>query len=426
MSDARTPDWLIETQNKSWEPEIIISGIILTFVFLLPNYLYNFFASLIQDHAVWSVVGRFQYSLCLLLLTGLKIILIIHLVLRGLWAGYVGLSYVFPHGVNVENLPEKVRTQHFVRPEEFVIRIERVCSLLFSMVFTSVYFVLGFFLLFIPITLLFFTPLNQEQIKNVTLYVMVPMGSFVIPALAILLSTVWKNSWFNKKLEQIPLGQIIMMYMTNIGRVKTILIYGGYFAVVLAVAWNNMHAFSFKNRDPVKPFKRPGIVALSGEHYENIRNEKLRVQRATLDSYRQHENGMRLFVARYMEDAYTVKMMKENKKLRDKAGITTSIEELWVQDLLDVWIDDQKISALNWVFTQHPGTGQWGFETVIPLDSVVPGNHTLKITKWLWEVRKDKLKHLDPWALIPFQVTGQEPAEPVEEVQTKDGEAPAA
>ncbi len=404
MSDQRTPDWLIETQNKSWEPEIIISGIILTFVFLLPDHLYNFFASLIQDHAVWSVVGRFQYSLCLLLLTGLKIILIIHLVLRGLWAGYVGLSYVFPHGVKTEKLPENARTQHFVRPEEFVIRIERVCSLLFSMVFTSVYFVLGFFLLFIPITLLFFTPLDQEQIKNITLYVMVPLGSFVLPVVSILLSTVWKNSWFSKKLEQIPLGQIIMMYVTNIGRVKTLLIYGGYFALILALAWNNMHAFSFKNRAPVEPLKRPGIVALSGENYENIRNERLRVQRATIDSYRQHEYGMRLFVARYMEDVYTVRMIKENGKLREKAGITADVDELWVQDLFDVRIDDQKIKDLKWVFTQHPRTGQWGFETVIPLEGVAPGDHTLKIEKWLWEVRKDKLKHLDPWAVIPFEV----------------------
>lgn len=30
----KTPDWLIEIQTRSWEPEIIISGIMLTFVFL--------------------------------------------------------------------------------------------------------------------------------------------------------------------------------------------------------------------------------------------------------------------------------------------------------------------------------------------------------------------------------------------------------
>ena len=90
MSDQRTPDWLIETQNKSWEPEIIISGITLTFVFLLPTHLYNMFAALIQDHGAWDILGRMQYNICLMLLMGLKIILIVHLVLRGFWTGYVG------------------------------------------------------------------------------------------------------------------------------------------------------------------------------------------------------------------------------------------------------------------------------------------------------------------------------------------------
>jgi len=404
MSDKQTPDWLIETQNKSWEPEIIISGIILTFVFLLPDYLYNFFASLIQDHAVWEIVGRMQYNICLMLLTGLKIILIIHLVLRGMWAGFVGLSYVFPDGVKAENLPEKVKFQHFVRPEAFVIGIERICSLLFSMVFTSVYFVIGFFALFIPITLLFFTPLDLEQIKNVTLFVIVPLGAFVLPISAILMGTVLKNSWLNRKLESIPLGQIIVIYMSNIGRLRTTLIYVGYFALIVAFVWTDMDAFSFRNKAPVEPMKRPGIVMLQAEYYEDLRNEKLRVQRATIDRYRQSGRRIRLFVARYEQDAYTVEKVKKSEELRKKTGVNGPLDELWIQDFISVWIDDQRVVGLKWVYTRHQETRQWGFETLIPLDGVTPGDHTLKIQKWLWEVRKDKLKHLDPWAVIPFEI----------------------
>jgi len=39
MNKTKTPDWLLDIQNKSWEPEILISGITLTFLFILSNYI---------------------------------------------------------------------------------------------------------------------------------------------------------------------------------------------------------------------------------------------------------------------------------------------------------------------------------------------------------------------------------------------------
>jgi len=404
MSDARTPEWLIETQNKSWEPEILISGITLTFVFLLPTHLYNFFALLIQEYGVWEIVGRMLYGLCLWLLTGLKAILMVHLVLRGMWVGYVGLSYVFPHGVKAENLPEDVRKKHFLRPEESVMQIERICSLLFSMVFTTVYFVIGFFAMFVPITLLFFTQLDPAQIKSLILYVIVPLGVIVLPTLAILLGTVWKDSWINRKLEGLPLGQIILIYVSNIGRLKTILIYGVFMASIVAFIWGDMHQFLFRNRAPVETMQVPDIVALRAENFEDLRNERLRVQRATLDQYRQTENEMRLFVARYKEDEFTVKKLKGSDELRREADIEVPSDDIWLQTVHSVWIDGARVTGLKWIYTVHPETHQRGFETFLPLKEIAPGDHKLKVRKWLWEVRKNKLLDLDPWEYIPFEV----------------------
>ena len=42
MNEKKTPDWLIETQNKSWEPEILISGITLTFLFIISSHIYRY------------------------------------------------------------------------------------------------------------------------------------------------------------------------------------------------------------------------------------------------------------------------------------------------------------------------------------------------------------------------------------------------
>ncbi len=57
--------WLENLQRNSWEPEVIISGIILAFLFIFPSKVYEFSAYLIQDLGV----GYLPSSLVLLYLT---------------------------------------------------------------------------------------------------------------------------------------------------------------------------------------------------------------------------------------------------------------------------------------------------------------------------------------------------------------------
>ena len=113
MEENQTPKWLISTQNKSWEPEIIISGITLTFLFILSNHIYNFFGMLTQDFGVFDAISKTLYIISIISLTSLKIILIVHLVLRGIWTGFVGLSYVLPNGVKYENLHKSQQSIEF-------------------------------------------------------------------------------------------------------------------------------------------------------------------------------------------------------------------------------------------------------------------------------------------------------------------------
>ena len=41
--------WLENLQRNSWEPEIIITGLILAFLFIFPAKIYEFSAYLVQD-----------------------------------------------------------------------------------------------------------------------------------------------------------------------------------------------------------------------------------------------------------------------------------------------------------------------------------------------------------------------------------------
>jgi hypothetical protein len=409
MADHNTPDWLLETQNKSWEPEIIISGITLTLLFLLPQHIYNFCAMLIQDHGVLEILGRSYYLITMTILTGLKIILIIHLILRGYWTGLIGLSYVFPHGVKRENLMKAQQQAIFEKPEDMVIRIEKTCSLLFSFIFPSFLAIFGVLLVFVPVTLLYFTGLDRGMIRTLTLTVVLPVVTGGVVIFTFLLATKLKDSELSKRIERFSLSQILMIYFTNIGRIRMVLMFALYFGIIFALNSSNISNFSFRNMREIKQQTHAGVITENRDQYENTRDQRFRVQRATLDTNRVTEKEVNLFVACYKGDEYTVKMMRENPSLRKKAGISVKPDDLWIQNLYTVLIDDVPVSGIQWCFTQHPKTGQSGFSASIPLEGVTTGFHELRIGKQYWRVSKKELMLLKTWALIPFKVNAVVP-----------------
>ena len=249
-NDENTPKWLIDTQNKSWEPEILISGITLTFLFILSSHIYNFCAMLIQDFGVYEVIGRTSYIASMVILTGLKITLIIHLLLRGLWAGLVGLSYVFPQGIKRENLPPSERDIDYDKPHQSVIKIERICSLLFSFIFSSIASVGGIFLVFIPVVLLFMMGLSTEFIHVASMIYALAVIIFSI-LFSVLLKRWLKNSHLRVLMEKSILNTIIYTYTTNVGRTKTWGLFIIYFAVILLLCRPYFNMFNFENEESV-------------------------------------------------------------------------------------------------------------------------------------------------------------------------------
>ena len=119
---------------------------------------------LIQDIGVIAGFAKILYIITVMTINGFKIILVIHLVLRGLWAGLVGLSYVFPDGVNKEKIAKSQKDINYDNPDVFVIKIEKICSLLFSFIFSYVPIGASIYIVYIPIILLFIIGLNNKYI----------------------------------------------------------------------------------------------------------------------------------------------------------------------------------------------------------------------------------------------------------------------
>ncbi len=400
MPVKKTPQWLVDTQNKSWEPEILISGITLTFLFILSDKIYNFNAMLVQDYAVMYSVAKTVYIISMIFLTGFKIVLITHLVLRGLWTGLVGLSYVFPRGVIRENLAAKEQKIEFRTPTELVIQVEKLCSMLFAFIFSTITFALGFFALYIPIILLFISGLDLTLIRDITVYAILP-AAFLFGLLLTYLGARKEDSSYNKKIASLFFNNLLAIYFSNIGRKKMWSIFVLYFAVIAGLTFNDITSFNFRNNAEVDIPYKGNVPQLNNDNYENLRDKDLRIPRATIDRFRFKSRELDLFIGLYRGDFYTLKKIEENPHLlpESEADETRNITSIYT-----IYLDDEELDGLNFYRIEKQGVSQDGLMTTIPIGNLKPGLHKLKISKLYWKISKKRLKRINNWQVISFEV----------------------
>lgn len=141
----RVPKWLERIQQNSWEPEILLSGFVVVGLLQLPAYIRQaaaFFRAEVLGNNLAGLFSGLQIAVYTLV-GGL----IIHLFLRGVWIGYVGLSYAFPRGINGAKLRLQPRFQASVDRimplEKQIDRLEKICSSIFSLCFFMMMCILG-------------------------------------------------------------------------------------------------------------------------------------------------------------------------------------------------------------------------------------------------------------------------------------------
>lgn len=245
--------------------------------------------------------------------------------------------------------------------------------------------------------------LNRKVIKIISLGYSLAVVVAVI-TLVSLLKTKLKKSNLREKLSNSTYNFTLNIYFTNLGRTRTYLIFTVYFLVVILISFSDLRTFKFKNDvESVLP-QKDGIIQLNNDHYEALRNKKLRISKATVKKFRVSEKDLELFISFYKNDIDTVDNLKKNPELLEKHGISSQKDKITVPDLYRTKIDDSVISGLRWYEKNNPYTHQRGFFTFIPLDSLNRGYHELTIDKVIWRYRKKKLERIKNWLIIPFEL----------------------
>jgi hypothetical protein len=359
---------------------------------------------LIQELNVRLVVARNLYIVSTIILTGLKVGLIFHLILRGIWTGFVGLSYVFPEGVNKQNMPVQRRNIDIHKPEIFVIKLEKICSLLFSFIFSSIIFISSFCLGMIPFAILYITGLDMSIIRTLILYVIVPFY-LAIGIIWIILANLEKTKRkIQEKTENSIFSNILAIYFTNIGIKKTMLIFLLYFIIISLISMPDLLRFDFDNKKSKGIHREAGIIKLNQDNYQNKRDENLRISKAAIDQFWITGNSVELFLSFFKDDLYTVNNLTKNPASLSKLDFKIDSLDINIQSIYQIYIDDKMIPELSWYGANNPSINQKGIITRIPIDSFSSGYHELKIDKIYWINKNRKIELIKNWDRIPFEL----------------------
>ncbi|CAL2103286.1 conserved membrane protein of unknown function [Tenacibaculum sp. 190130A14a] len=136
---------LDKLQQESWQLELLITGFA---IFGLIN-LINPIEAAHNESVALQNYGRFYYPVIKLSCFILIINLIVHVILRGLWIGAIGLRYV-SNDIDYDELNYNERFTKFLKKkvgsfDGYIARLENYCSILFAVTFLTLFYLISFF-----------------------------------------------------------------------------------------------------------------------------------------------------------------------------------------------------------------------------------------------------------------------------------------
>jgi len=157
------PKWLVDIQQNSYLPELMISGTVIFSMSYLGSQIENISMNIKQFLHIPG--GALLYmSLTFMLFCAYVTVkwgFIVHFLLRAFWVSQIGLSYVFPQGVNPDEIkqPKSFKKNLNLEISGNIIKIEKWASSLFSLMILLSFFMLSSILACIVIALGFYVNL---------------------------------------------------------------------------------------------------------------------------------------------------------------------------------------------------------------------------------------------------------------------------
>lgn len=152
-------EWLEKLQQESWQLELLISGLALFGIYEAKPWIDEM--DLYLSNINYQYTGAFATAFMILISSGWLIFflnLLVHVILRGLWIGAIGLRYV-SRDIDYASLGyNKLFTTYLKEKvgeyDDFIERLERICSVLFAYTFLLFLLLMSLVLFFTQVFLI--------------------------------------------------------------------------------------------------------------------------------------------------------------------------------------------------------------------------------------------------------------------------------
>jgi hypothetical protein len=398
----KVPRWLRHIQQNSWEPEILLSGFVLVGLLQVPPAVYRISAFLRAEALHDNMSGLFtalQQAVYILIFG-----LILHLFLRSVWVGLVGLSYVFPKGIRPGHLPYTApyinQVEALPSLEQQIMQLEKVCSSIFATCFFLMMMILGaiigstvFVAVFLGIELLLgavaglsIIPLIDPYLDTILLMVIAVISIDFIGIGLFRRHRIPAKLYYplHRVVGWITLSRfyrpIYYLFATNVSMLwlSTFFVL---FALLTVLGLNTL------SRSPDQhPLSYTGLYSRESpwglfSPYFADRNE--------------HWSSMVLEIpspvvkGRYLELRLKHHILYERHILRDCAGEQAgdSLKLACVNRFYRVYLDGAELEEPGWMYYFHQKERRKGFISFVDVSALEPGRHTVEIFARMEEPR---------------------------------------
>ncbi len=382
MQERHIPEWLKNLQENSWELELLISGGAIFSLFQISDIYLNWLEVV---GMISGIPGR-----ALLLMTGMigiKVLtlgFIIHLALRAYWLALVCINFVYPNGINTHKIkwksPFNIKAQKGDDLQDQITYVDKQCGTVMFMSIISIFVILGLTLVFMSlIGVMLFLEKNTDVLsRNAFTFLFIFFLAYVFDLLSFgLLRKIPLLSYFTFPIFKLYdiisfrsyYAKALLMFNTNVVKWKYLIkaiifsffaITTAYLAIYKTMHWPNL----FDQREYRWQMADNDYVSYSS-YMDEWEEEK--IYRIGISSKVQTGNLMELFVTyHHMYD--------------DLIEQTSEIDSLRTFDkILQVQIDSKIEQNLEW-FPSSKSNNLRGITTMIPIDSLTNGHHTLIVS----------------------------------------------
>lgn len=408
--------WIKEVARQSWEPELLISGAAAYASLSLPGLFKEAFTAYRIDLMIGSGdIDLYFPTLIYAVFASIAQILImaffVHFTMRAFWVGMVGLLSVYPEGIRfneikfVNSYGREYLKRKLSTVDEFVIRLDKWCSVLFSVAFVivlamlSIALMYAFFFLLVAVGKLLVPSAfidAYEAFISTFLVAIVLVMLFITLGLKSIKNKEKSKKWsflFNHHVGQVafPVVSKVTPYLmytfySHLSRRRLTINMSLIGVLFMVLFFNNvMDGYQNNKLYETRSYFSKGSAEnlLNQDYYENLRDKNRVIERITIQADIIKEPFLKLFIAYPKSLDIRLNKICKPLKLDKKLTVPQRIQKrdehrlACFREFYQIYIDKELVQSPEFMFHVHPTHQVKGIIAYIPIDHLTSGSKNL-------------------------------------------------